>query len=158
MPSATVASPWHGLRSLVWSMRILCAWCSREGQPDYLGEREPFDNPEPTHGICDRHRAELLEALPSQSFPDAELLIVVHRGNPPLYEHLARMLAGVARVTVIVDRRVADRRAAPLQGPRERRLLSTRRLREGENPASGDLTLVRFTPEASEASSVAPER
>jgi len=151
MPSATVASPWHGLRSLVWSMRILCAWCSREGQPDYLGEREPFDNPEPTHGICDRHRAELLEALPSQSFPDAELLIVVHRGNPPLYEHLARMLAGVARVTVIVDRRVADRRAAPLQGPRERRLLSTRRLREGENPASGDLTLVRFTPVPEEA-------
>jgi hypothetical protein len=132
-------------------MRIVCAWCSREGQPDYLGEREPFDNPEPTHGICDRHRAELLEALPSQSFPDAELLIVVRRGNPPLYEDLARMLAGLARVAVIVDRRVAARRAAPAEGPRERRSLSTRRLREVAGPSSGDLTLVRFTPAAEEA-------
>lgn len=128
-------------------MRILCAWCCREGQPGYLGEREPFDNPEPTHGICDRHRAEVLESLPSQSFPDAELLIIVRRGNPALYEHLERMLAGLARVTVIVDRRVADRRAAPQEGLRERRGLSTRRLREAAaTPPSGDLTFVRFTP------------
>ncbi len=137
-------------------MRILCAWCCREGQPGYLGEREPFDNPEPTHGICDRHRAELLESLPSQSFPDAELLIVVRRGNPALYEHLERMLAGLARVTVIVDRRVTDRRAEPQEGPRERRWLSTRRLREATAaPPSGDLTLVRFTPAAQEAAEAA---
>ena len=132
-------------------MRILCAWCCREGQPGYLGEREPFDNPEPTHGICERHRAEVLESLPSQSFPDAELLIVVRRGNPALYEDLVQMLAGLARVAVIVDRRVLDRRAAPTQGPRDRRWLSTRRLREVAGPSSGDLTLVRFTPAVLEA-------
>jgi hypothetical protein len=131
-------------------MHIVCAWCFREGQPGYLGEREPLDNPETTHGICDRHRAEVLESLPSQSFPDAELLIVVRRGNLELYEDIVRMLAGLARVAVIVDRRVADRRAAPAQGPRDRRWLSTRRLREAARPSSGDLTLVRFTPAAQE--------
>ena len=129
-------------------MRILCAWCCREGQPGYLGEREPFDNPEPTHGICEPHKPQLLEALPSESFPDAELLIIVRESKRALYEHLERMLAGLARVTVIVDRRVSDRRARPLQKPGERRWLSTRRLREAASPPSGDLTFVRFTPSA----------
>jgi hypothetical protein len=132
-------------------MRILCAWCCREGQPGYLGEREPLDNPETTHGICDRHRAEVLESLPSQSFPDAEILIIVRRSNVALYQDIVQMLAGLARVAVIVDRRVADRRAAPVDGPRERRWLSTRRLREVAGPSSGDLTLVRFTPAAADA-------
>lgn len=127
-------------------MRIVCAWCSREGRSGYLGDCEPFDNPEQTHGICEAHKAELLDSLPSQSFPDAELLIIVRRGNPALYEHLERMLAGLARVTVIVDRRVSDRRAAPSRKPGERRWLSTRRLRDPTSHSSGDLTLVRFTP------------
>jgi hypothetical protein len=135
-------------------MRIVCAWCFGEGQPGYLGEREPLDNPETTHGICDHHRAEVLESLPSQSFPDTELLIVVRRGNLALYEDIVRTLAGLARVAVIVDRRVGDRRAAPAEGPRERRWLSTRRLREVAGPSSGDLTLVRFTPAAEEAEEV----
>src|SRR4030095_2162520 len=118
---------WHGLRTLVRSMRLLCAWCCGDGQSGYLGEREPFDNPEPTHGICERHKAQFLESLPSQSFPAAELLIVVRQGNPGLYEHLERLLAGLARVTVIVERRVMDRREAPLQEPRGTRGLSTLR-------------------------------
>jgi len=135
-------------------MRIVCAWCFREGQSGYLGELEPLDNPEATHGICDRHRAQVLESLPSESFPDAELLIVVRRGNLALYEDIGRMLAGLARVAVIIDRRVADRRAAAAEGQRERRSLSTRRLREIAGPSSGDLTLVRFTPVAEEAEEV----
>ena len=44
-------------------MTILCAWCCQEGQPGYLGEREPLDNPEPTHGVCPYHTAQVLEAL-----------------------------------------------------------------------------------------------
>jgi hypothetical protein len=60
-------------------MRVLCAWCCREGLPGYLGEREPFDDPEPTHGVCAQHKARLLESLPSRSFPGVEVLIVVHR-------------------------------------------------------------------------------
>src|SRR4029453_13635628 len=139
---------WHGLRTLLRSMRILCAWCCRDGQPGYLGEREPFDHPEPTHGICEPHKAQLLEALPSESFPDAELLIIVRESKRALYEHLERMLAGLARVTVIVERRVSHPRERPLQKPGERRWLTTRRLREAASPPSGDLTFVRFTPSA----------
>src|SRR5262245_66353050 len=109
-------------------MRIVCAWCCREGRSGYLGEREPLDNPETTHGICDRHRAAVLESLPSQSFPDAELLIVVRRGNLALYEDIVRVLTGLARLAVIVDRRVADRWAAPAGDPRGRRQLRSRGL------------------------------
>lgn len=58
---------------IVIAMRILCAWCCRDGQPGYLGEREPLDNPEPTHGVCARHLVQLLESLPSRSFPDANI-------------------------------------------------------------------------------------
>ncbi len=46
-----------------FEMRILCAWCCHEGQPGYLGEREPLDNPEPTHGVCAYHKAQVLESL-----------------------------------------------------------------------------------------------
>ena len=47
----------------VIEMKILCAWCCGEGQPGYMGEREPLDNPEPTHGVCAHHNALLLESL-----------------------------------------------------------------------------------------------
>ena len=44
-------------------VKILCAWCCGEGQPGYMGEREPLDNPEPTHGICAHHHTLVLESL-----------------------------------------------------------------------------------------------
>ena len=127
-------------------MQILCAWCCRDGQPGYLGEREPLENPEPTHGICAHHTARLLESLPSRSFPDAEALIVVHRNNTVLHEHLKRLFAAMPRVRVIVDRRVSDRRWTPYQGSDERRCQRTRRIREGTSSPPGDFTIVRFTP------------
>jgi hypothetical protein len=127
-------------------MQILCAWCCQEGQPGYLGEREPLENPEPTHSICARHTTQLLESLPSRSFPDAEMLIVVRRNNTVLYEYLKRSFTTRSRVKVIVDRRVSDRRTAPGQGSDERRDPRTRRLREGAISPLGDFTIVRFTP------------
>jgi hypothetical protein len=120
-------------------MQILCAWCLRDGQPGYMGEREPLDNPEPTHGICPRHRAQLLESLPSRSFPDAELLIVVRRDNTALCEELQRLFASRSRVKVILDRRVID----------EHRIARTRRIRAGTISALGNFTIVRFTPRVS---------
>jgi hypothetical protein len=36
-------------------MRTICAWCQREGKPDFLHEKAPFDDPRETHGICDDH-------------------------------------------------------------------------------------------------------
>jgi hypothetical protein len=128
-------------------MQILCAWCCRDGQPGYLGEREPLDNPGPTHGICARHRAQLLESLPSRSFPDAELLIVVHRENIALYEQLKRVFAVLSRVKVVLDRRLADRRAGLRPESHERRMRG-RRIREGTISPLGGFMTVRFTPQA----------
>jgi hypothetical protein len=135
-------------QSGVFEMKILCAWCCREGQPGYLGEKEPLENPLPTHGVCAHHKAQLLESLPSRSFPDAEVLIVVSRGHAALYERLRWSFVDTARVEVIVDRRVADRRAAPVQGPAGRRHARTRRVREGTVSPLGDFIVLRFTPKA----------
>ena len=130
------------------SMKIFCAWCWRDGKPGYLGEREPLENPEPTHGICAYHTAKVLASLPSRSFPDAEMLIVVSRNSTALYENLKRSLATMSSVKVIMDRRVADRRAASGQGSDERRYSRTRRVRESTISPLGDFTVVRFTPKA----------
>jgi len=117
-------------------MRVLCAWCCREGLPGYLGEREPLDNSEATHGVCAQHKARLLESLPSQSFPEVQLLIVVHRDGTALYEKLTRLFAGTSRVKVIVDRRVSEE-----FGPAR-----ARRIRKGTMSPLGGWTIVRFTP------------
>lgn len=126
----------------VIEMKVLCAWCCRDGQPGYLGERDPLDNPEPTHGICARHKAQLLDSLPSRSFPDAELLIVVPREDVALYEQLKLVFATLSRVQVVLDRRVADRRAESHPDSGERRM-GGRRIHEG---TTSPLTIVRFTP------------
>src|SRR2546422_7490575 len=95
-------------------MKVLCAWCCSEGKLGYLGEREPLENPASTHGVCASHKEHLLESFPSRSFPDAELLIVVHRNDTALYEYLQRLFADVSSVKVLVDRRGGG----PPTGPR----------------------------------------
>ena len=44
-------------------MRQLCAWCEQEGKIGFLGEKEPFDDPTVTHGVCDSHQRALLDTL-----------------------------------------------------------------------------------------------
>jgi hypothetical protein len=44
-------------------MKQLCAWCEQEGKPGILGEKEPLDDPTPTHGVCDAHRRALLATV-----------------------------------------------------------------------------------------------
>jgi hypothetical protein len=44
-------------------MKVICAWCLQEGLPAFLRETEPLDDPTETHGICGRHRFELLQEL-----------------------------------------------------------------------------------------------
>ena len=126
-------------------MKALCAWCQSEGRPDYLGEREPLDNPAPTHCICPHHRERLLELLPSRSFPDVELLVIVRPNDTELFEYLQGRFAGVRGVRVIVDRRLSDRRRDPLPVNDDRRRVRTRRIRRGEVSPLG-YTIVRFTP------------
>jgi len=130
-------------------MKALCAWCQSEGRPDYLGEREPLDNPAPTHCICPHHRERLLELLPSRSFPDVELLVIVRPNDTALFEYLQGRFAGVRGVKVIVDRRLGDRRRDESSVADDRRRVRTRRIRNGEVSPLG-YTIVRFTPAATE--------
>ena len=122
-------------------MKAICAWCESEGRPSDLGEREPFYNPATTHCICAYHQRRLLELLPSKSFPDAEVLIVVRPNDTALHDHLQRAFAGTRAVKVIMERRAGDRRAA--QAP----VADERRIRQGQVSSLG-YTVVRFTPKA----------
>lgn len=123
-------------------MKVSCAWCQREGQPASLGERAPLDNPAETHGICRRHTLDLLDRLPSRSFPGVRLLLVVSPQQTALYEHLQRELAGVSGVKVMLERRRGDRRVEDETVPEEHRR-AERRLRQGEVSALG-YTVIRF--------------
>ena len=47
-------------------MRVLCAWCLKENKPEaeaLIGEREPLEEQEDSHGICPNHRRELEERV-----------------------------------------------------------------------------------------------
>lgn len=118
-------------------MKVVCASCEREGKPGYLGERQPYDNPATTHGICSQHKELALEALPSPSFPDAEMLIVVRQDDTDLYQYLLRSFADVSGVRVIPERRRQVSRTGDERGLRERRI------RQGTTSELG-FTVVRF--------------
>lgn len=123
-------------------MKVVCAWCRREGRPAILGEREPFDDPGETHGICGRHRRQVLYALPSRSFPEVRLLLVVSPKEAGLYQYLQRTFVGLREVKVIVERRASDRRCQRHPVAEERRH-GDRRLLRGEVSALG-YTAVRL--------------
>src|SRR6267143_3172600 len=139
-----LARHWH---SCIAKMKAICAWCESEGRPSDLGEREPFYNPATTHCICAYHQKRLLELLPSKSFPDAEVLIVVRPNGTALHNYLQRAFAGLRGVKVIMERRAGDRRAAQYPVADERRLVRTRRIRQGQVSSLGYI-VVRFTPKA----------
>ena len=48
-------------------MTVVCAWCQRQGRSAVLGQKEPLDLADITHGICDEHelvwRAEVQQSL-----------------------------------------------------------------------------------------------
>jgi hypothetical protein len=52
-------------------MKLICAWCQQEGVPAFLCEVEPLDDPTETHGICARHRFEVLQELDTAQAPPA---------------------------------------------------------------------------------------
>ena len=36
-------------------MKVLCAWCVRDGRPAFLREKFPLEDPSETHGLCGDH-------------------------------------------------------------------------------------------------------
>ena len=131
-------------------MRVICAWCQKAGRSGLLRVREPLDDPTDTHGICDRHQQEVLEAFPSTSFPSTRWLFIVPSGDPRSYEHLRELLKEVPGATVIVDRRRGDRRRSDAT-PRDERRRFERRLRRAELSSLG-YRLIRFTVRSTSAS------
>ena len=123
-------------------VKACCAWCRQEGRSGDLGEREPFDDPRETHGVCDRHQQELLATLPSLSFPGIEVLVIIAPKEAALHEYLRPHLAGVRGVRVMVERRRGDRRRLGSDVPHDRRKRD-RRVRRGQTSALG-YTLLRF--------------
>lgn len=41
-------------------MRVVCAWCEKEGRPAVLREDKSRDASVTTHGICEDHRLKVL--------------------------------------------------------------------------------------------------
>lgn len=123
-------------------MKVICAWCQREGRSGFLREREPLDDPSETHGICLRHQRQVVATLPSHTFPDVQLLIVVRPEEPALYEYLRKTVGELKGVHVMTDRREADRRQDADLPARERRR-GDRRLPDREVRLLGCI-IVRF--------------
>jgi len=123
-------------------MKIVCAWCKEEGRGVVLGEREPLEDTTETHTICARHRAKLLEELPSPSFPGIRLLLVLHPTENSLHRYLNRALAGLPYVKVIRDRRQREQ-SETLSDASNGRRRANRRLRRAEFSSLGYL-IVRF--------------
>jgi hypothetical protein len=123
-------------------MKVICAWCQREGRSGLLREREPLEDPSETHGICLRHQQQVVATLPSQSFPDVRLLIVVRPDEWALYDYLRKTVGELKGVRVMVDRRQAERRREGSARGRERRR-GDRRLPDREVRLLG-CTIVRF--------------
>jgi hypothetical protein len=123
-------------------MKLICLWCLREGKYGKLVESDLPHDRLSAHRICARHEAQLLVDIPSPSFPEIELLVVVHRGGQDLFEYLQQRLSGLRGVQVILERRMADRRRRARAGQSERRSFS-RRLRVGQVSPLG-YTIVHF--------------
>ena len=121
-------------------MNLICAWCYREGKYGDLSEWELLQDPSSAHGICARHEAQILPALSSLSFPDIELLVIVHRHDEALFDYLQPRFAGVRGVQVILERRESDRRRESNRTVDDR---PERRLRQGQASPLG-YTMVRF--------------
>jgi hypothetical protein len=44
-------------------MKVVCAWCQKEGRPALIREEGSDDAPFESHGICDVHSVKLLHEI-----------------------------------------------------------------------------------------------
>ena len=135
-------------------MKVVCAWCERDGIPAFMGEREPLDDPSTTHGICPRHLTLMLGTLPSGSFPGVHLLVIVRASDRALFEHLLWATSGVPDIRAIMERRRGERRRR-IEGSVSERRERERRLRLGQVSAMG-YTMVRLRRSSGQSSASPP--
>jgi hypothetical protein len=106
-----------------------------------LHEDDHFEETVPTR-ISAPHEVQFPPRPRPLSFPDVELLVVVHQDDHPLFEYLQRRFADVRGVQVILERREGERRHEAIVRGNERRQLQ-RRVRQGQVFSLG-YRLVRF--------------
>ena len=44
-------------------MKVVCAWCQKEGRPALLWEDKSYNLPVESHGICEDHSVRLLRKI-----------------------------------------------------------------------------------------------
>ncbi len=59
-------------------MKVLCAWCVREGKPAFLRDKAPLDDPSETHGLCADHFKSLSSGVSSCVHWTAHLTPFLH--------------------------------------------------------------------------------
>lgn len=42
-------------------MKIVCAWCEKEGLTSLMGEKPPYSSDAISHGMCEFHQEKFLE-------------------------------------------------------------------------------------------------
>jgi hypothetical protein len=124
-------------------VRVICAWCQRQGRTGFLGYREPLDDMSITHGICPEHYEAVLAMLPAPTMQGVEMLLVVTHGEERLFRYLTGSFTGVRAVRIIVERRWRERRQQSGHVKPERRL-GQRRARRGRVFPMG-YRIVRFS-------------
>lgn len=124
------------------AMRVMCAWCQKEGRSGLLRVREPLADTSETHGICERHQQAVFEGLPSASFPSTRWLFIVAAKDKKQYEHMLSLLQDIPGATVIIDRRKGERRRGGGVATKDRRRLE-RRVRRPQMSSLG-YALIRF--------------
>lgn len=40
-------------------MKLVCAWCAKDGKPALMAEKEPLSDSTETHGLCPDHRKQV---------------------------------------------------------------------------------------------------
>ncbi|MBL8044360.1 MAG: hypothetical protein JNL86_15735 [Nitrospira sp.] len=60
------------------NVKVLCAWCVRDGRPAFLREKWPFDDPSETHGLCGDHFTSLSASVNQVVTPKVWFLSRVH--------------------------------------------------------------------------------
>ncbi|MGH7278965.1 MAG: hypothetical protein ACREJG_09770 [Candidatus Rokuibacteriota bacterium] len=65
-------------------MRVVCAWCEKEGAPSVMREEAPLDDGQSTHGVCPEHRVRLLAELTEtmRAWPAADATPVRSDADP----------------------------------------------------------------------------
>jgi hypothetical protein len=59
MAQVLLRSMWGAKNVQGGLVKVICAWCIRDGRRGFLREKAPLEDPRETHGLCDEHFREI---------------------------------------------------------------------------------------------------